>query len=54
MYISDSDDKQKTVEMLVRLQLANGLDLGVFKSKDIKVISKPSKKRQSLKNMECK
>ncbi|CAO3585671.1 unnamed protein product [Absidia cylindrospora] len=52
MYISDIDKKRKTVEMLVRLQLANGLDLGVFKSKDIKVISKPSKKRQSLKNME--
>ncbi|KAI8086386.1 uncharacterized protein BX664DRAFT_265588 [Halteromyces radiatus] len=52
MYISDNDEKRKTVEMLVRLRLANGLDLGVFKSKEIRVISKPSKKRQTLKNME--
>ncbi|KAF7732340.1 hypothetical protein EC973_005236 [Apophysomyces ossiformis] len=52
LYISDTDEKRKKVEMLVDIQMANGTDLGVFRSSDIRVISKPSKKRQSLKNMD--
>ncbi|CEI88452.1 hypothetical protein RMCBS344292_02842 [Rhizopus microsporus] len=52
LYINDADEKRKRVECLARLQLANGLQLGTLASKAIKVISKPSKKRQSVKNME--
>lgn len=54
LYINDADEKRKRVECLARLQLANGLQLGTLASKAIKVISKPSKKRQSVKNMERK
>ncbi|KAI8370571.1 uncharacterized protein BYT42DRAFT_617114 [Radiomyces spectabilis] len=52
LHISDTDEKPKTVDMHVRLQLANGIHLGVFPSRPIRVISKPSKKRQSLKNVD--
>ncbi|KAI8887222.1 beta-trefoil [Backusella circina FSU 941] len=52
LFINDADEKRKRVECLIRLQLANGLQLGTIASKAIKVISKPSKKRQSAKNME--
>ncbi|KAG0187705.1 hypothetical protein DFQ28_005947 [Apophysomyces sp. BC1034] len=38
LYISDTDEKRKKVEMLVDIQMANGLDLGVFRSSDIRVI----------------
>lgn len=54
LYINDADEKRKRVESLVRIQLANGIQLGTLASKGIKVISKPSKKRQSVKNLECK
>jgi hypothetical protein len=54
LYINDADEKRKRVECLVKIQLANGFNLGTLASKGIKVISKPSKKRQSVKNMECK
>lgn len=52
-----SDDKQKKVEALVKIVAQGGEDepervIGIFPSKPIKVISKPSKKRQSAKNME--
>ncbi|KAI8065430.1 hypothetical protein BC940DRAFT_304063 [Gongronella butleri] len=52
MYISDSDDKRKAVNMLVHLSLANGRDLDPFQGRDVRVISKPSKKRQTVKNLE--
>ncbi|KAM3589377.1 hypothetical protein VKS41_000244 [Umbelopsis sp. WA50703] len=52
LYINDADEKRKRVECLVKIQLANGFNLGTLASKGIKVISKPSKKRQSVKNME--
>ncbi|KAI8366145.1 beta-trefoil DNA-binding domain-containing protein [Blakeslea trispora] len=52
LYINDADEKRKRVEVLAKLQLGNGVSLGTFPSKGIKVISKPSKKRQSIKNME--
>ncbi|KAI7901420.1 uncharacterized protein BX663DRAFT_514350 [Cokeromyces recurvatus] len=52
LYINDADEKRKRVEVLAKIQLGNGVQLGTFPSKGIKVISKPSKKRQSIKNME--
>ncbi|KAI7886816.1 LAG1-DNAbind-domain-containing protein [Lichtheimia hyalospora FSU 10163] len=51
LYINDADEKRKRVECLVRVQTGGNV-LGTLASKGIKVISKPSKKRQSVKNME--
>jgi LAG1, DNA binding len=57
LYISEADEKRKKVEALVKVTAISDNDeekvVGVFSSKPIKVISKPSKKRQSAKNLEC-
>ncbi|KAF8961259.1 hypothetical protein BGZ46_001418 [Entomortierella lignicola] len=52
LYINDADEKRKKVEVLVKFMMAGDVELGTFASRPIKVISKPSKKRQSIKNME--
>ncbi|ORX98743.1 LAG1-DNAbind-domain-containing protein [Basidiobolus meristosporus CBS 931.73] len=52
LFINDADEKRKRVEVMVNVQSSSGQPVGTFVSKPIKVISKPSKKRQSVKNME--
>jgi hypothetical protein len=57
LFISDVDEKKKKVEALVKVVGSTGENepervLAVFPSRPIKVISKPSKKRQSAKNLE--
>lgn len=57
LFISDVDEKKKKVEALVKVTGSTGDNepervIAVFPSRPIKVISKPSKKRQSAKNLE--
>ncbi|KAL1691527.1 hypothetical protein GGG16DRAFT_53321 [Schizophyllum commune] len=57
LYISDVDEKRKKVEALAKIMAPGSEDepehvIGCFPSRPIKVISKPSKKRQSAKNLE--
>ncbi|KAI9315880.1 hypothetical protein BX666DRAFT_1952362 [Dichotomocladium elegans] len=49
LYINDTDEKRKQVECLTTIVLSNGVTAGTFASRPIKVISKPSKKRLSMK-----
>lgn len=57
LFINDSDEPRKHCEALVHINLpaksaSERRSLGTFSSRPIKVISKPSKKRQSTRNTE--
>ncbi|OUM68718.1 hypothetical protein PIROE2DRAFT_57928 [Piromyces sp. E2] len=51
LFISDSD-KRKYFTIFVKIVSANGTHFGTFESKPVKIISKPSKKKQSVKNID--
>ncbi len=57
LFISDSD-KRKHINLNIKMMYTNDYRespyIGMFESRKIKVISKPSKKKQSVKNAECK
>jgi recombining binding protein (suppressor of hairless) len=56
LFISDSD-KRKHINVNIKMMFTNDMRenpyIGMFESRKIKVISKPSKKKQSVKNAEC-
>jgi hypothetical protein len=61
LHISDTDGKRRDVKAIVTVRapfesggMNGGHVLGAFDSKEIKVISKPSKKKSNAKSSECK
>ena len=58
LFINDTDEKKRHCEALVHISVPGSSSsgrrsLGTFASKPIKVISKPSKKRQSTRTSDC-
>lgn len=53
LYISDAD-KRKHFKVRVRVLASGGRDLGVFQSAPVKVISKPSKRKFSMSNLDMR
>ncbi|ORX53452.1 LAG1-DNAbind-domain-containing protein, partial [Piromyces finnis] len=51
LFISDSD-KRKFFSIFVKIMSSDGTHFGTFESKPVKIISKPSKKKQSVKNID--
>jgi len=51
VFVSDAE-RQKQVYLFAHVVQVDGRDFGTFRSKPIKVISKPSKMRQASKNLE--
>lgn len=54
LHINDFDSKNKKITLNINIHSADGLAIGEFNSCPIKVISKPSKKRQKAKNNDRK
>lgn len=54
LYINDADEKRRQMECIAKIESSSGTPIGAFTSRAIKVISKPSKKRQNTKNQDCK
>ncbi|KAG0910260.1 hypothetical protein G6F60_011341 [Rhizopus arrhizus] len=52
LHVSGADEKRRKAQVQVEIRSGQGTPIGTFHSKPIKVISKPSKKRQSVKNMD--